>query len=86
VADQLGDLAVSGEREHRLRSTVRNYLEGGANVRAVARDLNYHRNTIQQRLDLAARLRGRPLDDDRCGLALALQVAEHYGDAVLRQV
>ncbi len=85
VADQLGALTGSGEREQRLRETVRTYLEGGANVRAVARDLNYHRNTIQQRLDLAARLRGRPLEDDRSGLALALRVAEHYGDAVLKQ-
>uniref|UniRef100_UPI0017F587ED PucR family transcriptional regulator n=1 Tax=Sporichthya sp. TaxID=65475 RepID=UPI0017F587ED len=84
VADQLGELAAGGEREQRLRTTVRNYLDGGANVRAVARDLNYHRNTIQHRLDLAARLRGRPLEDDRSGLALALQVAEHYGAAVLR--
>lgn len=86
VSDQLGELAVSGEREQRLRRTVRTYLEGGANVRAAGRDLNYHRNTIQQRLDLAARLRGRPLDDDRSGLALALRVAEHYGDAVLKTV
>jgi DNA-binding PucR family transcriptional regulator len=84
VDGQLGDLALPGEREHRLRTTVRNYLDGGANVRAVARELNYHRNTIQQRLELAAKLRGRPLDDDRSGLALALVVAEHYGDAVLR--
>lgn len=84
VSDQLGELAGPGEREQRLRTTVRNYLDGGANVRAVARDLNYHRNTIQQRLDLAARLRGRPLEDDRTGLALALRVADHYGTAVLR--
>ncbi len=84
VLGQLGDLAGAGEREQRLRTTVRNYLDGGANVRAVARDLNYHRNTIQQRLDLAARLRGRPLEDDRTGLALALRIADHYGDAVLR--
>ena len=83
VADQLGELAGPGEREQRLRATVRNYLDGGANVRAVARDLNYHRNTIQQRLDLAAKLRGRSLDDDRTGLALALHIADHYGEAVL---
>jgi DNA-binding PucR family transcriptional regulator len=84
VEAQLGDLALPGEREQRLRTTVRNYLDGGANVRAVARELNYHRNTIQQRLELAAKLRGRPLDADRAGLALALAVAEHYGPAVLR--
>lgn len=83
VAEQLGGLARPGEREQRLRATVRTYLDGGANVRAVARDLNYHRNTIQQRLDLAAKLRGRALDDDRTGLALALRIADHYGDAVL---
>lgn len=83
VAAQLGDLALPGEREQRLRSTVHNYLDGGANVRAVARELNYHRNTIQQRLELAAKLRGRALDTDRAGLALALTIAEHYGNAVL---
>ncbi|WP_019877915.1 PucR family transcriptional regulator [Sporichthya polymorpha] len=83
VAAQLGDLALPGERAERLRATLRNYCDGGANARAVARELNYHRNTIQQRLELAARLRGRPLDEDRSGLALALAVAEHYGAAVL---
>jgi hypothetical protein len=84
VSAQLGHLALPGEREQRLRWTVHHYLGGGANVRALARELNYHRNTIQQRLELAARLRGRPLDEDRSGLALALTVAEHYGTAVLR--
>jgi hypothetical protein len=83
VATQLGELAGVGEREQRLRATVLSWLEGGENVRAAARELNFHRNTIQQRLDLAARLRGRPLEEERPGLALALRVAEHYGETVL---
>jgi hypothetical protein len=83
VWDQLGGLAIDAEREQRLRATVHAYLEGGANVRAASQELQYHRNTIQQRLDLAATLRGRPLEEDQAGLALALRIAAHYGAAML---
>jgi hypothetical protein len=83
VWDQLGALATDGEREQRLRATVKAYLEGGANVRAASEELQYHRNTIQQRLDLAATLRGRPLEEDQAGLALALRIACHYGAPML---
>lgn len=80
----LGRLAAAGQREGRLRDTVRAYLNAGENVRAAARELRFHRNTVQQRLEAAALLRGRPLGQDRLELALALEIAAHYGDEVLR--
>jgi hypothetical protein len=83
VLDQLGELAIDGEREQRLRATVHAFLQGGSNVRAASQELQYHRNTIQQRLDLAATLRGRPLEEDQAGLALALRIACHYGAPML---
>lgn len=74
VTRALGGLAAPGARERRLRATVSAYLAAGENVRAAARALHFHRNTVQQRLELAARLRGRPLDQDRLALALALEI------------
>jgi DNA-binding PucR family transcriptional regulator len=84
VEQALGGLAIASTRQQRLRATVRGYLLAGENVRAAARDLHFHRNTIQQRLDIAAELRGRPLHEDRLNLALALEIVAHYGDDVLR--
>lgn len=83
VEQALGGLAVPGQREQRLRDTVRSYLVAGENVRAAARNLHFHRNTIQQRLDLAAELRGRPLREDRLGLTLALEIVAHHGEGIL---
>jgi DNA-binding PucR family transcriptional regulator len=80
----LGGLALAGRREQRLRATTLDYLNAGENVRATARNLRFHRNTIQQRLDLAANLRGRPLTEDRLALTLALEIVAHYGDDLLR--
>lgn len=73
----LGALAGPGHREHTLRETVRIYLREGENMRAAARSLHLHRNTMQQRLDQAATLRGRPLAEDRLTLAVALEMLTH---------
>ncbi|WP_273735262.1 PucR family transcriptional regulator [Mycolicibacterium septicum] len=79
----LGELAAPSSRAQRLRETVRSYLAHGENVRAAAAAMHFHRNTVQTRLDLAAQLRGRPLDQDRLELALAIEIAEKVGGSVL---
>jgi DNA-binding PucR family transcriptional regulator len=86
VRRKLGDLAEPSERAQRLRETVRSYLAHGENLRAAAATLHFHRNTVQGRLELAAQLRGRPLDEDRLGLALAIEIAQKLGTAVLPRV
>jgi hypothetical protein len=86
VRRKLGDLAEPSERAQRLRETVRSYLAHGENLRAAATALHFHRNTVQGRLELAAQLRGRPLDQDRLGLVLAIEIAEKLGTAVLTRV
>jgi hypothetical protein len=80
VESALGDLARVGARESVLRATVRAHLRAGENVRAVARELHLHRNTVQQRLDQAEQLRGRPLAEDRLTLAVALEMLIHGAD------
>lgn len=86
VQRMLGGLAEPTERARRLRETVRSYLAHGENVRAAAAAMHFHRNTILGRLDLAGKLRGRPLDEDRLGLALAIEIAETLGTAVFSPV
>jgi DNA-binding PucR family transcriptional regulator len=51
----------------------------------VADDLHFHRNTITGRLDLAEKLRGRSLEEDRLGLGVALEITHFRGDEVLVQ-
>lgn len=80
VSTSLGGLAEPGGRERTLRETVREYLRSGESVRATGQALHLHRNTVQQRLDQAAKMRGRPLGEARLELAVALEILAHPGD------
>jgi DNA-binding PucR family transcriptional regulator len=80
----LGGLARDDEPTARLRDTVWAYLSEGGSRAAAAGALHLHRNTIQYRLGKAERARGRPLDDDRLALEVALLACRVLGPAVLR--
>ena len=80
----LGGLARDDEPTARLRDTVWAYLSEGGSRAAAAGALHLHRNTIQYRLGKAERARGRPLDDDRLALEVALLACRVIGPAVLR--
>jgi hypothetical protein len=76
VVDELGAL-FEGDRPEplaRLRETVETYLEL-ASVAETARRLGVHENTVQNRLQRAAELRGRSLREGTLELHVALHLA-----------
>lgn len=83
VTSALGALAVDDEATARLRETTRTFLAEGSNFAAAASRLNVHKNTVRYRLEKAAEVRGRPLDEDRLDLELALIACEWIGPQVL---
>ncbi|MGC4934507.1 PucR family transcriptional regulator [Gordonia sp. DT30] len=83
VSSVLGPLAADDEPAQRLRETLLVFLDEGGSYQAVGRRLRLHRNTVKYRIDRAAELRGRPLDDDRFNVELALRACEQLGRAVL---
>lgn len=83
VASILGDLAADDDATARLRETLLCFLTEGGSYQAVARKLFIHRNTVKYRIDRAVMVRGRPVDDDRLNLELALTACRWLGASVL---
>ena len=83
VADALGDLAADTTAAARLRSTLLALLEEGGSYVTTAERLHLHKNTVKYRVRKALELRGRPLEDDRLDLELALIACARLGPAVL---
>lgn len=84
VQRTLGGLAVDDMATARLRETVRTYLETGGISVETARRLYIHRNTVSYRVRRAEETRGRPLDEDRIDLEVALVLCSQLGGSVLR--
>ncbi len=82
VTAELGALAGPDAANGRLRETVLAYLATGSSARA-ADLLTVHKNTVLYRLQQAAELLGRPLDERRFELEAALRLAATYGDELL---
>ncbi len=80
----LGGLVRDEEATARLRDTLRTYLETGGNSVETAERLHVHRNTVRYRVRRAEEVRGRPLDDDRIDLEVALVACAQLGSSVLR--
>ncbi|TNM49508.1 hypothetical protein FHP29_01235 [Nocardioides albidus] len=85
VASSLGDLAASDEPAERLRETLRILLEEGGSYGATAERLYVHKNTVKYRVAKAIALRGRPLDDGRFELELALIACHWLGPTILAE-
>lgn len=83
VATSLGGLADDTETNAGLRHTVRCFLAQQSSFPATAALLNVHKNTVRYRIDKAVEARGRPLNDDRLDLELALVACEWLGPTVL---
>lgn len=83
VRSALGDLAEDTSGSARLRETVHAFLGEQGSYTATAERLHLHKNTVRYRLERATEARGRPLDDDRLDLELALVAARWLGSAVL---
>jgi len=80
----LADLATDDEHHARLRDTLRVFLQCGGSYKATAEQLVLHKNTVQYRIRQAQESLGRPLDENRLGVELALLAGHWLGPAVLR--
>jgi DNA-binding PucR family transcriptional regulator len=78
----LGRLAADDDATARLRETLLAWLAEGGNARRAAERLHAHKNTVLYRLQRAQQLLGRPLDEGRGNLELALRALEQLGPRV----
>jgi DNA-binding PucR family transcriptional regulator len=83
VAEVLGDLAADTETDSGLRETLRVFLAAGGSYKEAGEQLKIHFNTVKYRVERALARRGRPIDDDRLDVELALLLCRWYGRAVL---
>jgi DNA-binding PucR family transcriptional regulator len=79
VERKLGGLATESRSVGRLRETVLVWLREGGNASRAAERLSTHKNTVRNRVQRAEELVGRPLEEDRLGLELALAMVQHVG-------
>jgi DNA-binding PucR family transcriptional regulator len=84
VGDALGDLAGDGENDERMRETLRVFLRCGSSYKLAAEELNLHFNTVRYRVGRAITRLGRPMDDDRLDVEVALLLCQWYGAAILQ--
>jgi len=84
VQRTLGPLTAEDETTARLRETLLAWLAEGGNARRAAERLHAHKNTVLYRLQRAQLLLGRPLDEERGALELALNALRRFGSRVAR--
>jgi len=83
VAKALGSLAADTEGALRLRDTLLVFLAEKGSYTATADRIHLHKNTVKYRIDKAIEERGRPIDDERLELELALIATRWLGGSVL---
>jgi hypothetical protein len=84
VAEILGSLADDDEANARLRETLRVFLAENGSFKATAERLILHKNTVQYRIGKARAGLGRPVEENRLYVELALFAGDRLGAAVLR--
>jgi DNA-binding PucR family transcriptional regulator len=84
VATVLGNLAIDGENDERLRETLRVFLACGSSYKVAAEELNLHFNSVKYRVGRAVARRGREISSDRLDVELALLACHWYGAGVLQ--
>lgn len=84
VRHELAELADPEPAIAAVRDTVRIVLAPRGGVAQAARGLDLHRNTVLQRLHRAEALLGRPIDERRDELYVALLLARAFPEALLR--
>jgi len=83
VRNALGPLAADTEAAARLRETLQVFLAEKGSYLATAERIHLHKNTVKYRVDKALEERGRPLDDERLELELALVACRWLAGSVL---
>jgi DNA-binding PucR family transcriptional regulator len=84
VLSTLADLADDDEHHARLRDTLLVFLQTGGSYKATAERLMLHKNTVQYRIRRAKESLGRPVDEHRHDVELALRASHWLGSFVLR--
>jgi DNA-binding PucR family transcriptional regulator len=79
----LGQLAADTETAARSRETLQAFLEEKGSYLATAERIHLHKNTVKYRVDKALEERGRPIDDERLELELALVACRWLAGSVL---
>jgi DNA-binding PucR family transcriptional regulator len=79
VERKLGPLAAASSSARRLRETLLVWLREGGSASRAAERLCTHKNTVRNRVQRAEQILGRPVEDDRLGLELALTVLQRVG-------
>jgi DNA-binding PucR family transcriptional regulator len=85
VVETLGALATDDDATARLRDTLQVFLKENGSFKATAERLTLHKNTIQYRVRKAEESLGRPIDENRLQIELALLAGRWLGAAVLRR-
>jgi DNA-binding PucR family transcriptional regulator len=83
VGKALGSLAADTEPAERLRDTLLTFLDEKGSYTATSARVHLHKNTVKYRIDKAVEERGRPLDEERLELELALVACRWLGASVL---
>lgn len=83
ATEVLGPLACSTVSDQRLRETLQAFLKAGGSNKAAAEELNLHTNSVKYRVQRAIERRGRPIEDDRLDVEVALLLCSLFGDRLL---
>jgi DNA-binding PucR family transcriptional regulator len=83
VRTSLGALAADTDSAARLRGTLLAFLAEKGSYTATAARIHLHKNTVRYRVEAALAERGRPINEDRLDLELALIACRWLGNAVL---
>ncbi len=83
VAETLGPLADDDESAARLRETIRMFYLHGASHKSAATALHLHANTVKYRIRRAEEMLGRPLQQNRSSIELAVLICYWLGSEVL---
>ncbi len=75
----LGSLTGETAADERLRSTLEVFLRTGGSFKATAEQQLLHANSVKYRVRRAVERRGRPIDDDRLDVEVALAVRRIFG-------
>ncbi len=84
VVETLGALAIDDDVNARLRNTLQVFLQENGSFKATAERLILHKNTVQYRVRKAQESLGRPIDEKRLHVELALLASQWLGAAVLQ--
>ncbi|WP_448457251.1 PucR family transcriptional regulator [Mycobacterium syngnathidarum] len=83
VGQVLGPLASDNDSDERLRDTLSEFLRNRSSFKASAPELHIHVNSVKYRVQRALERRGRPIENDRLDVEVALLLCQWFGRAVL---